>query len=93
MIRYRLRCEKRHEFDGWFASGAAFDRQVKRGLISCPHCETVLDRDLNAAKNILAVGQTVTARGASVRARRATARRAGRQRSANHLERTLHVAS
>lgn len=60
---------------------------------TCPHCETVLDRDLNAAKNILAVGQTVTARGASVRARRATARRAGRQRSANHLERTLHVAS
>jgi hypothetical protein len=40
MIRYRLRCEKRHEFEAWFASGAAFDRQAKRGQISCPKCGT-----------------------------------------------------
>jgi hypothetical protein len=38
MIRYRLKCEKRHEFEAWFASGAAFERQTKRGLVTCPRC-------------------------------------------------------
>lgn len=38
MIRYRLKCEKRHEFEGWFASSAAFDRQAKRGQVTCPRC-------------------------------------------------------
>lgn len=41
MIRYQLKCEKRHEFDAWFASSAAFDRQRKRGLVACPRCGTV----------------------------------------------------
>jgi hypothetical protein len=41
MIRYRLKCEKRHEFEAWFASSAAFERQVKRGQVSCPRCGTV----------------------------------------------------
>jgi hypothetical protein len=41
MIRYSLKCEKRHEFEAWFASSAAFERQAKRGQISCPRCGTV----------------------------------------------------
>jgi hypothetical protein len=40
MIRYRLKCEKRHEFEGWFANSSAFDRQAKRGLVTCPKCGT-----------------------------------------------------
>jgi len=40
MIRYRLKCERRHEFEGWFASSAAFDRQAKRGQVTCPRCGT-----------------------------------------------------
>jgi hypothetical protein len=40
MIRYRLKCEKRHEFEAWFADSAAFDRQAKRREISCPRCGT-----------------------------------------------------
>lgn len=38
MIRYRLKCEKRHEFEGWFANSTTFDRQAKRGLVICPKC-------------------------------------------------------
>jgi hypothetical protein len=40
MIRYRLKCEKRHEFEAWFADSKAFDRQAKRREISCPRCGT-----------------------------------------------------
>ena len=40
MIRYRLKCEKRHEFEAWFANSGAFDRQAKRREISCPRCGT-----------------------------------------------------
>ena len=40
MIRYRLKCKKGHEFEAWFASSAAFDRQAKRGQLTCPHCGT-----------------------------------------------------
>ena len=38
MIRYALACAKGHSFDSWFQSSAAFDRQVKRALITCPVC-------------------------------------------------------
>jgi hypothetical protein len=40
MILYRLRCKKGHEFEAWFASSAAFDKQAKRGQLSCPSCGT-----------------------------------------------------
>jgi hypothetical protein len=38
MIRYRLNCKKGHQFEGWFASSTAFDRQSKRGDVTCPAC-------------------------------------------------------
>jgi hypothetical protein len=38
MIRYALACADDHEFESWFANSAAFDKQKKRGLISCPVC-------------------------------------------------------
>ena len=40
MIKYTLVCEQRHEFESWFASSAAYDKQEKRGLISCPTCHS-----------------------------------------------------
>lgn len=38
MIHYSLICEKGHGFESWFQDSAAFDKQAKRGLVSCPHC-------------------------------------------------------
>jgi hypothetical protein len=38
MIRYTLVCNKRHEFESWFANSAAYDKQAKRGLVTCPIC-------------------------------------------------------
>lgn len=38
MIRYTLACDKGHRFESWFADSAAYDKQAKRKLVSCPVC-------------------------------------------------------
>jgi hypothetical protein len=38
MIRYSLVCERKHEFEIWFKNSADYDKQSKRGLVSCPSC-------------------------------------------------------
>ncbi len=38
MIRYALQCKKGHAFDGWFQNSAAYDKQAKRQLVTCPTC-------------------------------------------------------
>jgi hypothetical protein len=40
MIRYTLGCEHGHEFESWFQNSAAYDKQAKRGLVTCPICGT-----------------------------------------------------
>jgi hypothetical protein len=40
MIRFSLRCDRSHEFDGWFRNSEDFDTQHKRGLVSCPTCNS-----------------------------------------------------
>lgn len=38
MIRYTLCCDQAHEFEGWFAGSAEFDRQKASGFLTCPIC-------------------------------------------------------
>jgi hypothetical protein len=38
MIRYALVCDNKHSFESWFADSAAYDKQAKRGLVTCPQC-------------------------------------------------------
>jgi len=38
MIRYALACDQGHAFESWFANSAAFDKQAKRSLVTCPVC-------------------------------------------------------
>jgi len=38
MIKYTLACEHGHSFESWFQDSAAYDKQAKRGLVTCPGC-------------------------------------------------------
>jgi hypothetical protein len=38
VIRYALSCDRGHDFESWFQNSAAYDKQAKRGLVSCPLC-------------------------------------------------------
>ena len=39
MIVFDLKCAPQgHVFEGWFGSGADYDSQQARGLVSCPIC-------------------------------------------------------
>lgn len=40
MIKYALACERGHTFESWFADSAAYDKQAKRGLVTCPVCNS-----------------------------------------------------
>lgn len=40
MIRYALICDKKHEFEAWFQASADYDKQRKRGLVTCPVCDS-----------------------------------------------------
>ena len=37
---YRLACELGHDFEGWFASAEAFERQSAAGDVACPLCDS-----------------------------------------------------
>jgi hypothetical protein len=38
MIRYALNCDRSHTFESWFQNSAAYDKQAKRKLVTCPVC-------------------------------------------------------
>jgi hypothetical protein len=38
MIKYAVQCQKGHGFEAWFQNSDAFDKQTKRGLVTCPDC-------------------------------------------------------
>ena len=49
MIHYDLVCDRGHEFDGWFASSDAYDKQVLHGRVECMHCgSTKIEKQLMA---------------------------------------------
>ena len=41
MIRYQLRCDNDHEFEGWFGSSADYDEQKASGLLVCAVCDSM----------------------------------------------------
>ena len=51
MIRYRLICSQDHEFEAWFRDSTAYDRQLRRHQVTCPHCG-----DVDVTKAVMAPG-------------------------------------
>src|SRR6202035_1177390 len=49
MIKYALGCAEGHAFDSWFPDSVAYDKQRKRGFVSCPECgSTRVDKAIMA---------------------------------------------
>ena len=49
MIVFDLKCSRGHVFEAWFADSAAFEKQAKRGDVSCAVCgDTTLEKTLMA---------------------------------------------
>jgi hypothetical protein len=40
MIAYDLTCDAGHAFEGWFEDEKAYDGQKRRGMLSCPICNS-----------------------------------------------------
>lgn len=53
MIRYRLACHKGHEFEAWFPSSEACDKQIKKKLVACPTCESTKIAKALMAPNVV----------------------------------------
>ncbi len=83
MIRYRLTCPDTHEFEAWFSSSAAYDKQAKAGHVTCPECGS------NKVEKTLMAPNVATSRkkdAAREKAKAATARPVASQMPAEMLE-------
>ena len=40
MMKYALVCERKHNFEIWFSNSGDYDKQRKRGLVTCPACDS-----------------------------------------------------
>jgi hypothetical protein len=49
---FNLCCDREHPFEGWFASGEDFDRQLAVGMIECPVCASTEVRKLLSAPRL-----------------------------------------
>jgi hypothetical protein len=54
MIRYALNCDQGHSFESWFANSTTYDKQAKRGLVTCPACGSAKVEKAIMAPNLAA---------------------------------------
>jgi hypothetical protein len=74
MIKYALRCEHGHAFESWFQDSASFDKQAKRGLVSCPACDSIKVEKSIMAPQIPRKGRTAEQRAGEEKMQRTVAR-------------------
>lgn len=65
MIRYALRCENHHDFDGWFRSSDGFDALRAEGQVTCTICGSNV-----VEKTLMAPGIAASGKGAGLQAPR-----------------------
>ena len=75
MIRYALQCERGHAFESWFQDSASFDKQAKRGLVSCPTCDSTDVEKSIMAPQIPRKGRSAEQRAGEEKVMRASARK------------------
>ena len=56
MIVFDLKCVNGHQFESWFRSSDAYDRQVADGLVECPYCGSIDVKKALMAPNVTAKG-------------------------------------
>jgi hypothetical protein len=62
VILYTLACDKSHTFESWFQNSAAYDKQRKRGLVTCPVCGSAkVDKAIMAPRLGRAEAQVISA--------------------------------
>ena len=76
MIKYAVLCQKGHGFEAWFQNSDACDKQIKRGLVTCPDCGSIKVSKALMAPNVSArtrkkgaatgVGRSIASRAAAV---------------------------
>ena len=74
MIRYSLQCERGHAFESWFQDSASYDKQAKRGLVTCPACNSSKVEKSIMAPQIPRKGRTTEQRAGEEKAARARSR-------------------
>ncbi|AGT10007.1 DUF1178 family protein [Paracoccus aminophilus] len=52
MIRYSLRCDQGHDFDGWFRSSEGFESLRTAGQVSCALCGSIRVEKALMAPNV-----------------------------------------
>lgn len=62
MIKFSLRCDNSHGFEGWFGDNASFETQVKRGFVTCPHCASLKVEKAIMAPNIARAAERPSSR-------------------------------
>jgi hypothetical protein len=62
MIAYDLICPNGHAFEGWFEDARAYDKQKKKGLLTCPVCN---DAGVSRCPSTFAIKSRPTATGPS----------------------------
>lgn len=65
MIKYALVCERKHNFEIWFSDSADYDKQRKRGLVTCPVCDS---KKIEKAIMAPALGRSAKKRSAPIEA-------------------------
>ena len=53
MIKYKLKCKNKHEFESWFSDSKEFERLKSKKMIECTFCGTKLIEKTIMSPNVL----------------------------------------
>ena len=51
-MKFNLRCNLDHDFEGWFPNKDELLKQIGKGLVECPYCGTINVKKTLSSPNI-----------------------------------------